>query len=244
MFKLCLNPVKLLKSIFEPISMIVDEVQIQTDSEGLRLNALDKSHISFISLNMMTSYFDEYVCEAPQKINIDTNELMKILKRGKNDDTLIMTLEENNLIITFNGTAKRTFKLRLIDLEYDNPTPPSINYDANIEAPLNFLKDSCSDISIFSDKISFTCDEDYLHITGVGDFGDAEIKYVHGEKITETTKSIFTLTKVKDMLRCDQVSEFVRLGLGTNKPLSLSFVSLSEEVKLSFLLAPRIETEE
>ena len=74
MFKAELSDPNILKSSFEAISSIVDEVQIQTDSEGLRLDALDRGHITFVHLNLKASLFDEFVCDVPEKINIGYDE--------------------------------------------------------------------------------------------------------------------------------------------------------------------------
>ena len=92
MFKAELSDPNILKTSFDAISSIVDEVQIQTDSEGLRLDALDRSHITFVHLELKSSLFDEYVCDEPEKINVDTEELMKVLKRSKGDDRVYMSL--------------------------------------------------------------------------------------------------------------------------------------------------------
>ena len=79
MFKAELSDSNILKTSFDAISSIVDEVQIQTDSEGLRLEALDRSHITYVHLELKSSLFDTYICDEPEKINIDTDELMKLL---------------------------------------------------------------------------------------------------------------------------------------------------------------------
>ena len=110
MFKAELSDSSILKTSFDAISSIVDEVQIQTDSEGMRLDALDRSHITFVHLELKASLFDEYICDVPEKINIDTDEFMRVLKRAKSQDRVLMSLDEGNFIITFEGDATRTFK--------------------------------------------------------------------------------------------------------------------------------------
>ena len=57
MFKAELSDSNILKTSFDAISSIVDEVQIQTDSEGMRLDALDRSHITFVHLELKSSLF-------------------------------------------------------------------------------------------------------------------------------------------------------------------------------------------
>jgi len=244
MFKAELSDPNILKTSFDAISSIVDEVQIQTDSEGIRLDALDRSHITFVHLELKAKLFDEFVCDEPEKINIDTEELVKVLKRSKSDDRVLMSLDEGNFIITFEGEAKRTFKIRLIDLEYEETSPPELEYPTNFEVPFSLLKDSIQDIDIFSDKISLMVDTDKFRVAAEGEFGDANIEYLHGEKIDTEAKSVFSLEKIKEMLKADKFSDVAAIKLGDDMPLNLKLKMISDEGELSFLLAPRIEAEE
>ena len=219
-------------------------MQIQTDSEGFRLDALDRSHITFVHLELKSSLFDEYICDEPEKINIDTDELMKVLKRSKANDRVLMSLDEGNLILTFVGEATRTFKIRLIDIEYDSPAPPSLDYPTEFEIPFTLLKDSIQDMDIFSDKITLMVDQENFYASAEGEFGDANIEYLHGEKIDTKVKSIFSLEKIREMLKADKFSEIATIGLGDDMPLTLTFKRVADDGELSFLLAPRIESED
>jgi len=244
MFKAELSNPNILKTSFDAISSIVDEVQIQTDSEGFRLDALDRSHITFVHLELKSSLFDEFVCDEPEKINIDTDEFMKVLKRSKSTDRVIMSLDEGNFIITFEGEAKRTFKIRLIDIEYESPTPPQLNSPTKFEIPFNLLKDSIQDMDLFSDKITLMVDSEKFRASAEGEFGDANIEYIHGEKIETEAKSVFSLEKIREMLKADKFSEMAIINLGTDIPLYLTLRRVDGEGELSFLLAPRIESED
>ena len=244
MFKAVLSDSNILKTSFDAISSIVDEVQMQADTEGLRLDALDRSHITFVHLELKSSIFDIYSNDEPLQINVDTEELMKVLKRGRSDDMVELTVDEGNLIITFEGEARRTFKIRLIDIEYEPPTPPELEFPTEFEIPFNLLKSSIQDIDIVSDKISLIIDQDKFTASAEGEFGDAKIEYLHGEKIEENVKSVFSLEKIKEMLKADKFSESAVLKLGNDMPLNLTMKMPSDEGELSFLLAPRIESEE
>ncbi|MEG3224726.1 MAG: proliferating cell nuclear antigen (pcna) [Methanobacteriales archaeon Met13] len=244
MFKAVLSDSNILKTSFDAISSIVDEVQMQADEEGLRLDALDRSHITFVHLELKKNVFDEYQCKEALKINVDTEELMKVLKRAKSEDMVELTTDEGNFIVTFEGEARRTFKIRLIDIEYEAPSPPQLDYPTEFEVPFSLLKDSIQDIGIVSDKIALQVDEDRFKASAEGDFGDAKIEYLHGEKIPENAKSVFSLEKVKEMMKADKFSETAQIKLGNDMPLHLSLKMASDEGELSFLLAPRIESEE
>ena len=109
--------------------------------------------------------------------------------------------------ITFEGDATRTFKIRLIDIEYDNPTPPQISHPTSFKVRFSILKDCINDIDIFSDKIALQVDEDYFIASADGEFGDASIKYLHGENIQSHEKALFSLDKIREMLKADKFSE-------------------------------------
>ena len=244
MFKAELNDPNILRTSFDAISSIVDEVQIQVDSEGMRLDALDRSHITFVHLELKREIFDEYECDEPEKINVDTEELMKVLRRARAGDRLIITSDDANLILTFEGEATRQFKIRLIDIEYETPQPPEIRYENEFEVPFSLLKDAIADIDIFSDKITFQVDEEKFIISSKGEFGDAMIEYYHGEKIKEPARSVYSLDKIREMLKADRFSETATINLGNDMPLKLTLKMPEDEGELSFLLAPRLEAEE
>ncbi len=244
MFKLELDDPDILKSAFNSISSIVDEVQIQVDSEGMRLDALDRAHITFVHLELKKEVFDEYECKKPEKINVDTEELMKVLRRGKPGDRLIISNDESNLLLTFEGEATRQFKIRLIDIEYESPTPPEIEYENEFDVPFHLLKDSIADTDIFSDKITFKINKEKFIATAGGEFGDAQIEYYHGEKIKEPAKSTYSLDKIKEMLKAEGFSETATINLGNDMPLKLMLKMPADEGELCFLLAPRLEAEE
>lgn len=244
MFKAVLSDSNLLKSSFNAISSIVDEVQMQADEEGLRLDALDRSHITYVHLELKKGLFDEYRCDVPVKINVDTEELMKVLKRSQADDIIELSVDEDNLIITLEGEASRTFKIRLIDLEYENPFPRKYEYPTEFMVPFDLLKNSIQDVGVVSDKITLHVDEDMFKASAEGEFGDAQIRYLHGETIRESVKSVFSLEKVKEMLKADKFSDSVIIQLGDDMPLNLTLKALHGEGVLSFALAPRLDSEE
>ena len=244
-FKLqLLNGNTLFKNAFESIEKIVDEVTLTADSDALHLRCLSRDHITFITLDLEKTVFDEYLCDKPEKMAIDCTEFMKVLKTGKKDDTLELTTDENNLIIIFKGDATRQFKIRFIDMEYDNPQPPQIPVPCHISIDSNLIKDYINDMDLYDEKLTFTVDEDYLNITANGQMGEGEIKYIHGENIQEVVKSTFSIPKLKEILRSSKFSKECILGLGDDMPIIVTFNLITGDGKLEYLLAPRLEQDE
>lgn len=242
-FKLELTDYKIFKDAFESINRIIDEVVLTCDSEGIHLSALDRSHITFVNMELQKTLFDEYQCDIPEKINVDCDEFLKVLKRGNSSDILRLTIDEGNLIVIFYGDSTRIFNIRLIDIEYEPTTPPNINHPIEIKVPSKLLQDSLIDMGLFNDKLKFQIDQDYFKIITDGEMGDANIKYLHGENIQTTAEAMYSIPKLIDIMKASNFSQEAILRFGNDLPLYLSFQLITGDGELSYLLAPRLEQE-
>lgn len=244
MFNIELSDTELFKTSFEAISSIIDETSIVIDSEGFRVRALDRSHISFVNLMLEPTVFDSFECTEPEKINIDTDEFMKILKRMKRDDLLKLSCEEGNFIIKFIGDVDREFKIRLIDIEYEMPQPPALEPPVAVNVPSDLVKDTLTDMELFSDKLYIQVDGDYFRVISDGEFGEADVRYLHGEEVNESVRACYNIDKLKAMFKASKFSEDVEVSFGNDMPLILKFQLPTGDGEISFLLAPRLEQDE
>jgi proliferating cell nuclear antigen len=237
------NP-SIFKEVFDCISHIVDECKLEFSNFGLTINALDKSHITFISLDFKYDLFDTYEVPENESVLIDTVEFIKVLKRCKNDEIMRIQTDNNNLILTFEGESTRKYNLRLIDNEYETPKPPSIDYPLTIEVPSNLIKDTLSDMKLFSENFKISVDEDYLRLYTEGMKGATEMKYLHGSNIQQYVESGYSIEKFVDIFRASKLTETVELGLGNDLPVTITFKLVTGDGQVSFLLAPRLEAQE
>ena len=235
---------RIIKDCLETICIIIDELVFEADSEGIRLRALDKSHITFIDLEWNNNLFEVYQCNEPTSFCVDASELLKIIKRSKPNDVLTVEEDEGNLIIIYDGDSRRTFKLRLIDVEYETPVPPTVEYPVTLSIPVKVFDDAVTDAELYGEKISLSCDNDYFITSADGEFGVNHNRYLHGESIGDYVKSTYSIPKIKEMLKGKGLSHEVQLGLGNDLPLTLEYHSPTNDYKLGFLLAPRLEVDE
>lgn len=235
---------KIVKDCLETVCLIIDELCFECDSDGIRLRALDKSHITFIDMELKEHLFDMYQCSEPCSFTVDASELLKIIKRIKTDDVLSMGLDEGNLILTYNGDSTRTFKLRLIDVEYETPVPPTVEYPVHLNIPTDVFNDAITDAELYGEKISLSVDNDYFITSADGEFGVNHNRYLHGESIGDYVKSTYSIPKIKEMLKAKGLSHEVQISLGDDLPLTLEYHSPTNDYKLGFLLAPRLEVTE
>ncbi len=236
---------KIFKDAFDSISKIVDEVVCEVDSDGFHMTAMDRSHICFVGLNFKKDLFDRFICEAPKKICLDTEEFTKILKRAKKNDILVLGVDDDNLTIKFKGDVDRKFNIRLIDMDYESPSAPLLEFPTYISVPSKIVSDALVDMELFSDKLYFLINEEYFIVDTDGEFGDAKFEFLHGEKVEgEAVKSGFSIPKLKDIFKASSFSDTVEVGLGNDMPVNFKFELITGDGELNYLLAPRIDAEE
>ena len=67
---------------------------------------------------------------------------------------------------------------------------------------------------------------------------------MHGEKIVAKAQYLFSFEKIREMLKADKFSDIVMISLGDDMPVTLTLRRVADDGELSFLLAPRIESED
>jgi proliferating cell nuclear antigen len=251
----------LFQSAFKAIGEVVDEIQVQVDKEGWVVQAMDKSHISFICCQFKADFFEQYECPEPLTLNLDLEEFNKVLKRidVKNEEVEFRYEGgDKDLIITLSDglddtSAYREFHIKPFDLEYTQPEPPKLEYFNHLGVGFNDFKKTLQDIELYSPTIllEYRPGAEELISCGEGFIGSAKIKqqvYAQ-EQGSLPGKSAFTLNPIKQFLKADKFSQTVFLRLGDDMPLSLEMkheaVTNSETVaSIRVLIAPRIESEE
>lgn len=219
---------------------ILDEIKFEADNDGLRFRGLDRSHIAFMSMNISKDYFDVFDIKTPESCIIDTSELVKVLKRSKTDDIFKFQFDEENVTIQFEGNARRTFKIRNIDGEYDSPMMPNIEYPCNVEVNYKQLQEAIKDCDLYDDKLRIKTLEYQIGLSAVGDLGEYEAKIDADGKVNPNLSSVFAISWLKTFFKIGNISESVEINMGKDMPMLLRFID-EYGLTIEFLIAPRIE---
>lgn len=244
MFKAKISDSKLFYSCFDAIFSIVDEVKLKIDSEGLRINALDKGHTNFVHLSLKNTFFDEFQCDESLSLDIDLSELIKVLKLIKSE-SIRLPSDEYNLIVVGEGETRSTFKIKLIDDLYDSPNPPLIEFPATVGIESKVFKGMVKKIAQFNDVgMNLIIDQDKMIVLGENEFNDTKVEYIHGDKVLGEYDSRIKINKVSDALKASDFSNDLYLSIGDGLPLKMIFKLISEEGELGFLIAPLVDKSE
>jgi proliferating cell nuclear antigen len=247
MFKASLRDPKLLKHSIDAISNMVDEVGINVTAEGMTLRAMDPAHVALVDFELKKDAFDDYEVDETLVLGIDLDRLNTILKRAGADDkiTLEVDSENNALKIRLKNASTRTFNLPLIEVSEEELKVPDLEFPCIVEINSKIISEGIKDAEIVSDHVILKIDSENLYIKARGDLGNVEVKAgkddVISFEVSQDTRSMFSLEYLKDMIKASDIAGTVKISLGDNIPVKMDF--LSNDIKLSFLLAPRIESE-
>jgi proliferating cell nuclear antigen len=226
---------------------MVDEVGINVTKDGMTLRAMDPAHVALVDFELKKGAFDEYEVDETLVLGIDLDRLNTILKRAGAEDkiTLEVDSENNALRIRLKNASTRTFNLPLIEVSEEELKVPDLEFPCVVEINSKIISEGIKDAEIVSDHVVLKIDENNLYIKARGDLGNVEIKAAKDEAISfdvkQDTRSMFSLEYLKDMIKASDIADTVKISLGDNIPVKMDF--LSSDIKLSFLLAPRIESE-
>lgn len=245
MFSANLADPKLLKNSIDAISNLIDEAGITVDSGGMKLRAMDPAHVALVDFELSKNAFDEFDVKEPVVLGLDLDRFNTILKRAGATDKISLALTDGSLKVKFKNSSTRTFDLPLIDVSEEELRIPNLEFSAEVEMVPAMISEGIKDAEIVSDHVTLKTDKDFLYVLAKGDLGNVEVKVPKDEAISFEVKteseSMYSIEYLKDIIKAADIADSVRVSLGNNIPMKMDFIS--ESARLSFLLAPRIESD-
>ncbi len=229
------------------VSKVIREGVFKATEDGLRLRAMDPSHVIMVDLHFPADSFEEYELEGEERLGVNLEELGKILRRARKDDKLELKSEKNRIDIVFSGKLRRVFTDPLIDLEYQELPEPKIQFKADARMIADQLREAVRDVEIMGDSIYFeTNGDDKLMVYTQGELGKAmvELDVESGALLSLESdgpqKAGYGLDYIENLLPAVQKAEIIRLEYSTDMPCKLTF-ELPQGARLVAYIAPRTD---
>ncbi|WP_324735605.1 DNA polymerase sliding clamp [Thermococcus sp. SY098] len=248
-FEIVFDGAKDFATLIATASNLIDEAAFKVTEDGISMRAMDPSRVVLIDLNLPAGIFSKYEVDGEETIGVNMDHFKKILKRGKSKDILILKKgEENFLEVTLQGTATRTFRLPLIEVEELELELPELPFTAKAVVLGEVLKEAVKDASLVSDSLKFIAKENEFIMKAEGETNEVEIKLTLEDEglldleVQEETKSAYGISYLADMVKGIGKADEVIIQFGNDMPLQMDY-PVRDEGKLTFLLAPRVEEE-
>jgi len=233
------------------IAILVDEATFKLDPDGMKLRAMDPSRVAMIDFEWPKTVFEEYQCDVPTKMCINITELLKLLKRAGKDETVELALDEQTakLQVKIAGRHARNFTMPTLEASEEDVPTPKITFNVRVKATSEGLSQAIEDAQLVSDHVKIEADSEKLTFNASGDLMGATITIQKGSdtlldlEVKEPAKATFSLSYLSEIIKAaSATSDIATLEFSADMPIRLDFHQ-PKEGKLTFYLAPRIETE-
>jgi proliferating cell nuclear antigen len=182
---------------------------------------------------------------------INITELLKLIKRSGKDETLELALDDKTgkLQVKISGKYTRNFTMPTLEASEEEVPTPKITFNVKIKATTDGLSQAIEDAQLVSDHVKVEADSEKVVFNASGDLMGAIITLQKGSdallelEAKEPQKATFSLSYLTEIIKAaSQTSDIATLEFSSDMPIKLDFQQ-AKEGKLTFYLAPRIETE-
>lgn len=235
------SPAMLAKAV-ELISELVPEVRLKVNDVGMSITAIDPANVAMVGFVLPRHVFSEFdVSDEVLGVNLDN--LKRILKRCKPGSSLVLERQENMLRIDIQDRIRRSFSLALIEVESEEKEMPNLEFSSAVEINSADLIDSVEDCAVVADACSFRINEGKFIIEAKGLNSARSVFSGDEAKIeAENCKSRYSLEYLSKFIKASKLSDKTTLKFAEDHPLRMDVRSNGMEI--SFILAPRVETED
>ena len=239
------NPTLLCKSV-ELISELVTDVRIKVNEFGMSISAMDPANVAMVGFKIPRSAFTQFET-GEEVLGVNLDDLKRILKRAGAGSSIILERKENMLEIQIYDRIKRIFSLALIEVESED-----IEFSSKVEK-MEFVSkvgirsidliDSVDDCAVVSDACSFIIENGNFVIEASGmNSSRAEFSGDEVEIKAENCKSRYSLEYLQKFVKASKLCDKTILNFSSDHPLKMDIKA--DSIEISFVLAPRIETED
>lgn len=241
------------RTLIEALKEILTEANLEFDSTGIKIMAMDETHTILVYLRLHADRFNEFYCPQKHVLGINMIYLFKLIKTMGNNDSLTLYLPANNpnkLGIKMENADKATttnYFLKIFDTNVEEIKIPSLNFTSIIQMPSTDFQKICRDMNGLGDgeKVEITSSGSDLIFKCLGDFAEQEtmisentaMKVQRTARNNEIVQGIFQLKHMVLFTKCTNLCPAIEIYLKNDYPLIIRYtVANLGEIKM--VLAP------
>jgi proliferating cell nuclear antigen len=241
------------KTLIEAIKELLVDTCIEFDETGMKIVAMDSSHIVLVHLKLQAEKFEFYHCPTKLILGVNMLNFHKLIKTVNSNDTLTLFVDNNDrnsmgIKIESNlKNSKTTYKLNLLDLDNPKITVDPAEFNSVITLPSADFQKICRDMNNIADRVEIKNINNQLIFSCKGDFcnqitvlSDHEgINTIVSKKEGEIVQGEFNLKYLVLFTKCTNLCNTVELYLKNDYPLITAWQCASLGT-LKLCLSPQI----
>lgn len=227
-----------IKSVIDAMKEILMDVNLEFDDNGVKIVALDNTHIVLIHLKLQAEKFEKYYCQKKLYVGINMLKFHMLIKTIQNGDILSLFIHKddpNILGITIENNEKNvktTYKLSMLDIDVVNVDIPPADFNTIITMPSAYLQKIIRDMHNLAEYIEIKNVGGKLILSCQGEFCCQEtilatetqnIQIKTSENTQEIIQGIFSLKYLSIFTKCTNLCSTVEIYLKNSYPIILQY---------------------
>jgi len=242
------------KSLFETLKEIITDVNLEMDSSGIKIIAMDTNHVALVHMKLCSNKFEQFCCPKPIICGISMTRFFKLLKIISPSDTLVLYKEKDdpNIMLSIETPDKNTctvFKMKLMELLIDKVEVPPVEFQSVIRMQSSDFRKLCHDMNQLSDEIEITSCSNELRFgienewvkqnTSVKEgTSDGGLEYLQNLFPDEVIQGVFSLKYLTLFTKCTSLCPHIEIFLKNDYPIIIKY-SVANIGEVKFCLAPK-----
>jgi len=232
-----------IKSTFEVLKDILNDVNIYFKPDGMYIITLDTARVALVDVFLAAENFDEYECDQEILAGINISNTFKLLKTITNNDVLTMSVNSKEYMnITIKSEAKKTttdFQLKLLDINENRIEVPVIDMTTVTTMQSADFQRMCRDMSNIGTNIEIIRHANLLTMRCSGDFANQETSI---ECVDESphVSGTYSLRYMNTFTKATSMCSTVQLMQEANSKFLILKYNVADLGELKFYLASKV----
>ena len=236
-----------LKSVFEVLKDIINDVNVYFDSNGIHILTLDTARVTLVHMSLGSENFEEYHCPKDIVAGLNMANMYKLLKSVTTQDTLFVSIEGRDYMeIYIENPEKKSstnFKLKLLDINEDILELPDIHMNVVTTLPAIDFQRITRDMSNLATEMEIIRQGTQLILSCKVDYAEQQTIIEFPDSVSKTG-NIFSLKYINLFTKATNMCSSVQImqdSTEEDRPIVFRYTTANLG-DLKFYLAPKIET--
>jgi proliferating cell nuclear antigen len=252
------------KLLVEALKELLIDTSIEFDDTGMKIVAVDTSHIVLVHIKLDANKFEQYYCEGKVVVGLNMMNLHKLLKTINNNNILSLFIDRddvNHLGIRIDNSEKNTrsvYKLNLMDLDQEEISANTSEFSNVVTLPTCDFQKICRDMHYISEFMEIRSVQNQLIFSCKGEFcsqetviscntnsasASASAGGVGGGGVSDESsivQGVFSLKHLVLFTKCTNLCNTMELYLKNDFPLIVKY-DVSSIGSIRLVLAPQAQ---
>lgn len=228
------------RTLIEALKEILTDVNIEIDSTGMKILAMDNHLVALVHMRLYSKYFERFYCPKPRVCGVSMNYLFKLLKIMSQNDVLTFYIEKNNpnilniQIETSERNLRHTFQMKLMDIVTDRVDVEDTDFASVIRLVSSDFQKLCRDMQLLAEYIEIKSCSNQLIFTVKNEWVTQEtvvcesktnngMQYIQNLKPDEVIQGVFSLKYLSLFTKCSSLCKTMEIYLKNDYPIILQY---------------------